>query len=251
MTSLTSVRNRDPGNAGNAAGKQKAPETGGVRSVQRAFSLLACLDARRPKATLTDFTNLTGLATSTVQRLLHTLEGEGILRRLSDGRYTFGSGLIQIAVAALQGIELYDLAEPHLERLSQATRETANLAVLDEKGQAIYLRRSPSPLAIRHANWLGRSFPADGTAIGAALTGNVPGRGVVSTRKTIEPDVTAIAAPVYGPAGDIAGAISITGPTFRIDDGAIEDFAALVAAEARELTGQIGGIWPHGEGPRP
>lgn len=244
MTSLTSVRNRD---AGNAAATQKASETGSVRSVQRAFSLLSCLDARRPKATLTDFTNLTGLATSTVQRLLHTLEGEGILRRLSDGRYTFGGGLIQIAVAALQGIELYDLAEPHLERLSQATRETANLAVLDENGQALYLRRAPSPLAIRHANWLGRSFPAGGTAIGAALTGKVPARGVVSTRKTIEPDVTAIAAPVYGPAGDIEGAISITGPTFRIDDGALENFAALVAAEARDLTGQIGGIWPHGE----
>lgn len=226
---------------------RKADESGAVRSVQRAVRLLACLGPTQPKATLTDFTNLTGLATSTVQRLLQTLEGESVLRRLPDGRYTFGTKFIRLSIAALQGIEIYELAEPYLAGLSKLTGETANFAVLDEQDQVLYLRHSASPHAIRHAGWPGRPFATRGTAIGAALTGRVDAQGIVATRKTLEPDVTAAAAPVYGHNGDIVGAISITGPTFRIDDAALARYCDILADGARRLTGEVGGSWPHAD----
>jgi DNA-binding IclR family transcriptional regulator len=224
-----------------------APKEGaGVRVVQRAFVLLECLTASSASATLTDFSKQTGLATTTVKRLLDTLEGADILRRLPDGRYTHGSRLLQISLSALGGVELYDLAERHVERLSALSGETANFGILNGDGQVLYLRQTQSPHAIRHASWLGHAFPADGTAIGAALKGKAAGAGVVTTRKTLEPDVSAVAAPIYGPGGTIAGAISVTGPTFRLDDDAIVRCEKLVAAEAAELTVRIGGLWPHG-----
>lgn len=218
---------------------------GGVRSVQRAFALIRCLTPDRPAATLTEFAQCAGLATSTVQRLLTTLEGSAILRRLPEGRYTFGSALIQVAVTALDAIELHPLVEPHLDRISKETGETANFAVLDEKGDVLYLRRSLSSRVIRHDNWLGRPIPAAGTAIGKALTGGADARGLAATRKTIEPDVTAIAAPIFDASGEIAGAISITGPTFRIDDATLAGFGAVLAREAHEISAQIGGHWPY------
>lgn len=224
---------------------ETANALGGVRSVQRAFALIRCLTPDRPAATLTEFTQCAGLATSTVQRLLTTLEAGAILRRLPEGRYTFGSALIQVAVTALGAIELHCLAEPHLDSISSETGETANFAVLDEKGDVLYLRRSLSSHAIRHDNWLGRPIPAAGTAIGAALTGGADARGLASTRETIEPDVTAIAAPIYGASGEIAGAISITGPTFRIDDATLAGFGAVLVREAQAISTQIGGRWPH------
>ena len=223
----------------------KETEPGSVRSVQRAVTLLTSLDPIRPAATLTDFTNLTGLATSTVQRLLITLQGEAMLRRLPDGRYTYGPRLIQIAVAALQGMELYDLVESHLDRLSAATQETANFAIAGEEGHFIYLRQSLSPRTLRNVNWLGRMLPVEGTAIGATLAGDVDEWGIASTRKTIEPDVTAIAAPLLGPGGTVVGALNITGPTFRIDDKSLVAFGHSLAAEARALTRQLGGTWPY------
>ncbi len=224
-------------------------DSGSVRSVKRAFDLLERLDGSQPRATLTDFTNQTGLATTTVKRLLDTLEGEGILCRLPNGRYTHGSRLLQIAVAALHGVELYEVVERYMERLSASSGETVNFAILNDKGHVLYLRQHLSPRAIRHAGWLGRSFPAEGTAVGCALLGQVDDGGLASARKTLEPDVTAVAAPVHGPGGDIAGAISITGPTFRIDDDALAAFGGLIAVAACELSEEIGGQWPYRAAP--
>lgn len=225
-----------------------AESVGGVRSVQRAFSLLQCLTADRSATTLTELAQSTGLATSTVQRLLNTLEANAVLRRLPGGDYTFGSTLLQIAVVALSSEKLHQIVERHLDRLSQETGETANFAVLDQAGKVFYLRQSLSNRTLRHAGWLGRAFPAKGTAIGGALTGQVDGEGLVSTRNTLEPDVTAIAAPIYGPAESgaaaIVGAISVTGPSFRIDAKALRAYRDMVASEARELTASIGGQRP-------
>jgi len=224
---------------------ETAEASGGVRSVQRAFALVRCLTPDRPEATLTEFKQSTGLATSTVQRLLTTLEAGSILRRLPGGRYTFGSALIQVAVTALGAIELRRLVEPYLDRISSETGETANFAVLDEHGDVLYLRRTVSSHAIRHDAWLGRSIPAAKTAIGKVLTGGADARGLASTRKTIEPDVTAIAAPIYDAAGAIAGAISVTGPTFRIDDATLAAIGGVLAREAQAISKDIGGRWPH------
>ncbi|MDH3236888.1 MAG: helix-turn-helix domain-containing protein, partial [Alphaproteobacteria bacterium] len=198
--------------------------------------------------TLTEFAQKTGLATSTVQRLLNTMEASGVLRRLPGATYTFGNALLQIAVIALGSVELHRLVEPHLDRLSQQTGETANFAVHNEDGDVLYLRQALSDQSLRHAGWLGRAFPGKGTAIGAALTGQVDGDGVISSRDTLEPNVTAVAAPIYGPADSgttaVVGAINVTGPSFRIDDDTLSRYRALVAAEARELTASIGGRWP-------
>ncbi|HUT50587.1 MAG TPA: helix-turn-helix domain-containing protein [Alphaproteobacteria bacterium] len=230
--------------------RELVESTGGVRSVQRAFLLLQCLTQDRPETTLTEFAQKTGLATSTVQRLLNTLEAGGVLRRLPGATYTFGNALLQIAVIALGSLELHRLVEPHLDRLSKQTGETANFAVHNEDGDVLYLRQTLSDRSLRHAGWLGRAFPGKGTAIGAALAGQVDGDGVISSRDTLEPNVTAVAAPIYGPAEDgamtIVGAINVTGPSFRIDDDMLRRYRALVATEARELTASIGGRWPDG-----
>ncbi len=232
---------QSPGDTGDAPG--------GVRSVQRAFSLLQCLTPDRPAATLTDFAQRSGLAISTVQRLLNTLEASAVLRRRADGAYTFGNVMLQIGAIALNALDLHRLVEPHLERLSRDTGETANFGILDTAGNVIYLRQTQSERALRHAGWLGRSFPAKGTAIGNALQGQVDSEGLVISRDTLEPDVTAVAAPIYGPASTgetgIAGGISITGPSFRIDDTHLAVCRAHVAAEARALSASIAGHWPH------
>jgi DNA-binding IclR family transcriptional regulator len=212
-----------------------------VRAVRRAFDLLGRLGGERTGATLSELARATGLPVSTVARLLATLEQAGFARRRGDGGYAAGMKLVQIGLSALRGLSLYDLAEPHLRRLAEASGETANLAVRADERQAIYLRQVLSRHAIRHASWVGRMLPLERTAVGAALTGRVGEHGYASRRKTIEPDVTAIAAPIYGPGGEIAAAFSITGPTFRISDQDLERFGALLVKEARRASAELGG----------
>lgn len=212
-----------------------------IRSVVRAISLLNALDADPPRATLSDFAERTGLAVSTVQRLVATLESEGLLRRLEGGRYTYGWALLHFGLAALQSIDIVEVARPHLRKLSAYTRETANLAVLEPPDRVLYVDQVLSPHALRHQSWLGRVIPVAGTAIGEALSGMAPEAKFAATRSTLEPDVTAIAVPVLGPGGEIAAAISITGPTVRISDRDVADFGKKLVAEAAAISRELGG----------
>jgi DNA-binding IclR family transcriptional regulator len=221
-------------------GTVQAPERSPVRAVQRAFELLALLGGERPAATLSEFARASALPVSTVARLLATLEHAALLRREDDGRYAPGPKLVRIALSALRGVSVYELAEPHLRRLSEASGETANLAVRADAGHAVYLRQVISPHSIHHASWLGRMLPLRKTAIGTALLGQVNAAGYVVRRDTLERGVTAIAAPVRGRGGEIVAAFSITGPSYRIGGKDEKRFGALVQEEAASASAALG-----------
>ena len=53
--------------------------------------------------------------------------------------------------------------------------------------------------------------------------------------------MTAIVAPVRYPGG-IAGALSVLGPTYRIDADTMHAYGRIVATEAAELSAQLGSV---------
>jgi len=226
---------------------KKARRAGGdgeadvVRSVARAFEILDCLHADRPALNLVEIAKQAGYPVSTAQRLIGTLTSIGILRRREDGRYTYGTELMRISVQALESQQLYDLVQAPMERLVEETGETTYFAIPNEARKALYLRMVASPHAMHHAGWLGRTVPGEGTAVGSALFKPAPEAGYFATRSTVEAETTAISAPIAGPGGQVVGAISVIGPTFRVSDADIERFGTLVAREARGVSRQIGG----------
>ncbi len=211
-----------------------------VRAVQRAFDLLGCFSPTSPTLTLSEFARASGLAVSTVSRLLGTLEAAGFVARIESGRYVCGGRLVQIALTALHSTSVYDLAPPYLQKLTDRTGESAYLGVPHKADEIIYTRQSLSPRTIKHAAWLGRVVPRDRTAIGAAAGGRTGPGGFVSTRDTIEPDTTAVAAPVRGADGTIVAALSVVGPTYRISDAQLRRFGRWVAEAAGELSRALG-----------
>jgi urocanate hydratase len=78
-----------------------------------------------------------------------------------------------------------------------------------------------------------------GLAVGEALHGNAPEAGYIAQRDRLEPDVTAIVAPIFRPGG-VAGALSLLGPTYRIDDDTMHAYGQIVSREARGLAEQLG-----------
>ncbi|MGA8335573.1 MAG: IclR family transcriptional regulator C-terminal domain-containing protein, partial [Solirubrobacteraceae bacterium] len=56
----------------------------------------------------------------------------------------------------------------------------------------------------------------------------------------VEPDVTSIAAPVYGPDGKIAAALSVLAPNYRVSPARIDACGRAVAAHAAELSQSLG-----------
>lgn len=223
----------------------KGDSSGDVRSVRRALNLLTLFDAARPCATLSDLARESGLATSTVQRLLQTLERERFLSRESDGSYSLGTMVVRLGLTAVRAMPLHERAGPWLKSLAEQTNETANLAVLDSPGRAVYLRQKISSQALRHESWLGRPFDCSNTAVGCALLGQVDADGGYTTRRTQTAGVSAAAAPVFGPEAAIVAALSVTAPTSRTDDNALEQLRDATIAAALGLSGAVGGVWPY------
>jgi DNA-binding IclR family transcriptional regulator len=73
------------------------------------------------------------------------------------------------------------------------------------------------------------------------MSGNVNAEGYAATRQTLEPDVTAIAAPVRNADGSIIAAINLTGPSYRISDADMVRFGRAVVGAAAAIAKDIGG----------
>ncbi len=84
-------------------------------------------------------------------------------------------------------------------------------------------------------------MPLDGLAVGQVFRGEIPAEGYVAGHDLLEPDVTAIVAPVRYPGG-IAGALSVLGPTYRIDPDTMHAYGRIVATEAAELSARLGSV---------
>src|SRR6185369_2194424 len=80
-------------------------EAHGVRSVQRALDILALLTEERPLVSIRDVVEATGLAKTTVIRLVQTLEQSGLLWGTASG-YMAGPGLWRWAHLARRSWEL-------------------------------------------------------------------------------------------------------------------------------------------------
>jgi IclR family acetate operon transcriptional repressor len=217
------------------------------KTVERALRLLRVVAVSPDGLTLSAAARAVELPTSTVSRLLRTLETQGFVARGRDGSYAGGPSVFQIGAIALANLGVYALVEPHLRRLSDYTGETAYLAAPAGEDTAIYLKQIESPRAIRHASWTGRAISTAGTALGSALEGRVTQQGFATSRATaIEPDAAAAAAPIRDSGGDIIAAISIIGPSFRISDEELADYGIQVAERALEVSTQLLKLPPQG-----
>lgn len=218
-----------------------------TRTVERALGLLAVVvDGDK---TLAECARRSGLPVSTALRLLRTLEATGFVSRGTHGRFAPGPRLVQIGAQALSRDSLVRMATPGLLRIVARTGESAYLSMRGPSDTAVYVAVAEGTHTIRHTSWVGRSVPMSGLAIGQALRGEVAPGDYVAQRDREEPDVTAIVAPIASPGG-VAGALSLLGPTYRIDDETMHRYGRIVAAEARAVAQQLG-VSPASAGPRP
>ena len=110
-----------------------------------------------------------------------------------------------------------------------------------DAGSAVYVAMEAGSYAIRHVSWLGRSVPRRGSAVGQALAGRVDDDGVVVVHDAVEAGVTAVAAPVRGMGGLIEAALSLVGPSFRLEGAALAEARRHVAGGAAALQSRLVG----------
>ena len=213
-----------------------------TRTVERALALLSVV-CEHDEISLTEASRATGLAASTALRLLRTMEAAGYVGRDAEGSYRAGPRILQVGAGALGRNALARLAEPALDRIVAATGEAVYLSVKGPGDTAVYLATAEGTHAVRHTSWAGRSIPVEDLAVGVVLRGEVPPGEYLAQRDRREPDVTAICAPIPRLAG-VVGALSILGPTYRIDEDRIREYGAILAREGVAL-GHALGAPPH------
>ena len=209
-----------------------AEDDGAVRSVLRAFDLLALFTERRRTWAVKDLTAASGLAKTTVLRLVATCEQRGLLWTRPDGRVTVGPGMLrwaQLANTAWQLPEpvrqvLRDVAREHGETVSLYVRSTEVLVcVAQEEGSR----------AIRHVGHAGDELPLGCGAAGRVLAG---AEGTAVSHGEPEPGASSVAAPVSDADGRLLAALAVTGPTTRFTAEAVARLSAGVTDASRRIS---------------
>ncbi len=189
---------------------------------------------------LADAARAVDLSASTALRQLRSLEAAGFTSRSSEGRHLPGPELLRIARSLSTTATLPRLADAALVALAAVTGESAYLAEAADAHHAVYVASRPGSHAVRHVSWLGQRVTRRNSAVGAALAGKVDAAGVAIRLDAVEDGITAISAPVRGTDGKVTAAISVVGPSFRLQGDALAAAAAAVTAGARAVEHALG-----------
>jgi DNA-binding IclR family transcriptional regulator len=239
-----------------------SPDSPGVRSVQRALDILSLLSEERPAVSIREIVEETGLAKTTVIRLVQTLEQNGLLWAAPNG-YLAGPGLWRWAHLARSSWELPPETQKLIRDLGARRRETVNLYMLrDIYRVCVAQQESPQPL--RHVVHVGDELPLWAGASSKVLLHDAPesllarvarsspyGEGHVKrlhewieeaghqgwavSHGEREDGLSAVAVPVLGRSGAVVAALSLSGPTVRFSDDQVAQFTK----DLRQVAGQM------------
>ncbi|MDB5508778.1 MAG: transcriptional regulator, IclR family [Hyphomicrobiales bacterium] len=222
----------------------------GVASVERALALLRAFTRDRPRLSLAELAEATGLYKSTLLRLAQTLEGDGLLSRTPGGIYHLGPACLHLATIYQQAVEPAEIILPALRALNRLTGESACFNIRNgDKRVCVY--RIESVHRLRDHVMVGDVIPLAQGAAGHILSAfsGMPGRkyalirkrGLAISLEEVTPGVAAIAAPVFEAGESLAGALVVSGPRTRLDKIAIDRIGPLLLDSARDVTRQLGG----------
>ena len=227
------------------------------QSAERVLTLLTSFDETRLELGVTEMAASLGVHKSTASRLARVLERAGLLTR-SGRRFRLGLEVIRLGTLAMRGLDFVAAMQPVMDKLSQQTGETVNLAVPDGS-DVLNVAEVPSTFILNSSGgWIGRRTRPHAAANGKVLMAYgaipVPRRLERYTAQTIttqqalaaeldrvrrdgyatavaelEEGLVAVAAPVFGAGGGCVAALSVSGPAFRMPPDQLGKLGRLCA----------------------
>ena len=248
-----------------------------VQSVDRAVSLLQAL-ALRGSAGLTELSLDVGVHKSTVFRLLSTLEARGLVEQdAGRGRYRLGQTVRRLAAGAVGGTDVAVLAHPLAQDLAAAVGETVNVVVSDGH-EVTTVDQVAGGSIVSSSDWVGRRGPLHATAAGkvflaamppeqltASLRGGLPRftdatvtdrsvlqaqleevrtRGWAAVFEEHEVGLVVIAAPLRDADGLTVGALTVGGPSYRVNAATLPELTEHLLDAAARVSWRLGHLKP-------
>ncbi|MDQ1629521.1 MAG: IclR family transcriptional regulator, regulon repressor [Actinomycetota bacterium] len=247
----------------------------GLSSVSSAARLLKEFRHGERDLGVTELSRRLGLGKSTVHRILTTLTAEGLLEREpTSGLYRLGLAMYDLGSNVPIHRDIHQLALPVMEALRQQTQESLHVAVRDGR-EVVYVERLESQQTVRTFMRIGHRNWAHCTSTGKVLLAFLPGDQLESlldgwdlvrkTDRTIsgldelraelvrvrsrgygtnvnesEPGVASVAAPIRDSRGEVLAALSLVGPTMRLSQRSLRQFATLVVDGAQTVSQRLG-----------
>ena len=252
---------------------------GGVQSVDRAMLLIETLAEDDEGYRLTDLAIRTGLSPSTIHRLLTTLEKRRFVQFDRDQSvWHIGAQSFAVGATFARRRNFVTQAMPFLRKLRDQSRETANLAVIDD-GAMVILTRVESREIMRSVTTVGGRAPMVASGLGKALLSTYTEEDVFAvirregmprlTSKSIvragelckslhdirergysiddeeaQVGLRCVSAVVYDDCSEPLAAISVSGKASRVSDDRLPVLGKFVQEVATEMTRALGGTMP-------
>jgi IclR family pca regulon transcriptional regulator len=138
-----------------------------IRALARGLDVILAFSQHRPRMTLSQVAEATGLSRPTARRILLTLEAHGYAR--SSGRtFALTPKVLALGYAYLSSLNLTEIAQPHLEWVVEKTQEGCALSTLDET-EVVYVTRVPTHRITSITLATGTRLPAHATSMGHVL----------------------------------------------------------------------------------
>ncbi|WP_416968697.1 IclR family transcriptional regulator domain-containing protein [Streptomyces sp. 4F14] len=138
-----------------------------IEALARGLEVITAFAPQRPDMSLSEVATATGLARPTARRILLTLEELGYVRS-GDRGYALTPRVLDLGMAYVGSLGLWDVARPHMERLVARTNESCSIAQLDG-GDIVYVARVAVPKIVTLSVRIGTRFPALQTSLGKVL----------------------------------------------------------------------------------
>ncbi|QWU18196.1 IclR family transcriptional regulator [Paenibacillus sophorae] len=235
-----------------------------VRAVERALDILLCF-TRDSDLSLTEIAAGIGLHKSTVHRLLTTLEDRRfITRNPATEKYRLGIRIWELSTHLPVSENPGTLLLPAMERLRDRLGETVSLYLRDGL-ERVRIQAVQSNQAIRRVAQIGARLPLSVGASSKVLAAYAPPEvrkelleeedwpqaidrqgyadqlkeviraGYATSFEEREPGAAAVAVPVIGRSGEVAAALSLSGPVSRLSHETLVEYSDVLKEAAAEM----------------
>lgn len=246
-----------------------------VPALARGLSVVELLASERRPMRIMEIAAQLSLPRSATYELINTLKNRRVIDVSTAGDVTLGPLLLVLGTAYSETVDLGRFAHGTAQSVSDASAETAQVAILDGRHVIYIAKAEPSSRQVRLVSAVGRRLPAHVTGVGKVLLAALPDaeldellRGVTLEgftvnsitdpgvlRREIEgirkdgyafddcesnDDVRCVAAGVTDAVGKVVAAVSISVPSDRMTPGKRVECRRIVTDAVAEMSKILG-----------
>jgi DNA-binding IclR family transcriptional regulator len=248
-------------------------EANGIRVLERALDILNFMAESGEPARVSEIAGGTGLSPATTYRILSTLRERNVVLQGENSLYMIGPTSLFWSGAYRTRLALSQAFRDHASDLWEMSRETVHLFSF-ERDRIYYVDKMDSPQTVTMRSRIGAWRDLYSTSGGRAVLGALPEserrsyldstplvahtphtrtdkralfelleegnrRGYQEENNENEIGLRCVGAPVLNANGYPVGAISVSAPSYRVDDAAAEKIGRMVRTAADKITASL------------